>query len=115
MAGDVCTQPPYTGRGGWSWYTGSAAWMARAATETVCGLQVRGSQVCLRPHLPSHWPSVTLWLQRGAQRHAFTVCAAWASSDIASAQAAGAQRLALGEWCTVDANTPARHHLLVLG
>ena len=38
MAGDVYTAPPYVGRGGWSWYTGSAAWMQRAAIESMFGL-----------------------------------------------------------------------------
>jgi len=40
MAGDVYTQPPYVGRGGWSWYTGAAAWMHRAAVESMFGLRL---------------------------------------------------------------------------
>jgi cyclic beta-1,2-glucan synthetase len=40
MAGDVYTQPPYVGRGGWSWYTGRAAWMHRAAVESIFGLRL---------------------------------------------------------------------------
>ena len=38
MAGDVYSAPPYVGRGGWSWYTGSAAWMHRAAIESMFGV-----------------------------------------------------------------------------
>lgn len=62
MAGDVYSAAPYTGRGGWSWYTGSAAWMYRAATESLFGLEL-GVQ-CLRfsPCLPSHWPQAQMRL-----------------------------------------------------
>ena len=53
MAGDVYTQPPYVGRGGWSWYTGAAAWLHRAAIESIFGLQ-QGAQraVASRPACP---------------------------------------------------------------
>jgi cyclic beta-1,2-glucan synthetase len=67
MAGDVYTQPPYAGRGGWSWYTGSAAWMHRAAVESIFGLQVRAGQLTLEPCLPSHWPRAELRLRRDAR------------------------------------------------
>jgi cyclic beta-1,2-glucan synthetase len=49
MAGDVYTQPPWVGRGGWSWYTGAAAWMHRAAIESIFGLRLEGPRLCLRP------------------------------------------------------------------
>ena len=67
MAGDVYTQPPYAGRGGWSWYTGSAAWMHRAAVESIFGLQMRAGQLTLHPCFPSHWPRAELRLRRGAR------------------------------------------------
>mgnify|MGYP001438375655 FL=1 len=67
MAGDVYTQPPYAGRGGWSWYTGSAAWMHRTAVESIFGLQVRAGQLTLEPCLPSHWPRAELRLRRDAR------------------------------------------------
>ena len=98
MAGDVYTQPPYVGRGGWSWYTGSAAWMHRAAVESICGLQVANGRACVRPCLPSHWPEVRLHLRHGRAEHLFIVCAATADAAIAAALAAGAKPLAVGEW-----------------
>ncbi len=49
MAGDIYTHAPYVGRGGWSWYTGSAAWMHRAAIESICGLRVRGGSINVTP------------------------------------------------------------------
>ena len=73
MAGDIYSQPPYVGRGGWSWYTGSAAWMYRAAIESICGLRVQGDTVSFDPRLPSHWPAVTLTLVRAGKRHVFVL------------------------------------------
>jgi cyclic beta-1,2-glucan synthetase len=67
MAGDVYSEAPYVGRGGWSWYTGSAAWMHRAAIEHLFGLQQRGDQIGFVPCLPSHWPQAELTLKRGAR------------------------------------------------
>ena len=73
VAGDVCSQPPYTGRGGWSWYTGAAAWMHRAAIEGVFGLRWTALDLVLRPCLPSHWPQATLVLQRDGRTMRFTL------------------------------------------
>jgi len=62
MAGDVYTAPPYVGRGGWSWYTGSAAWMHRAAIESMFGLSRRGDVFDVKPCLPSAWGQAELRL-----------------------------------------------------
>ena len=64
MAGDVYTQAPYVGRGGWSWYTGSAAWMHRAAIESIFGLRQTAQTLSFTPCLPSHWPHAELTLRR---------------------------------------------------
>ncbi|MCV2356457.1 carbohydrate-binding protein [Paucibacter sp. B2R-40] len=70
LAGDVYSQPPYVGRGGWSWYTGAAAWLHRAALESICGLRLEALQLSFRPYLPSHWPRVELTLKRqGREMH----------------------------------------------
>ena len=62
-AGDIYGAAPYTGRGGWSWYTGSAAWLYRAAVETLLGLSVRPGMLSLSPRLPAHWPAFEMRLQ----------------------------------------------------
>ncbi len=62
MAGDIYSAAPYIGRGGWSWYTGSAAWLYRAAIESLMGLTVKQGKLSLSPCLPSHWPFVELKL-----------------------------------------------------
>ncbi|MDR3370948.1 GH36-type glycosyl hydrolase domain-containing protein [Rhodoferax sp.] len=64
MAADVYSQPPYVGRGGWSWYTGSAAWMHRAAISAIFGLTQEAQTLVFHPNLPSHWPQAELTLVR---------------------------------------------------
>ena len=103
MAGDVYTQPPYVGRGGWSWYTGSAAWLYRAAIESIVGLQVRGNRVRMNPQIPSHWPGLQVALQRGGVRHEFRVCGALDAAAITESRALGAELLTAGEWATLQA------------
>ena len=65
MAGDIYAEAPYVGRGGWSWYTGSAAWMHRAALEHFFGMRQRGEQLGFVPCLPTHWDRAELTLRRG--------------------------------------------------
>ena len=43
VAADVYATPPHVGRGGWTWYTGSAGWMQRAGVESILGLRMRGA------------------------------------------------------------------------
>ncbi len=57
VAADVYGVEPHVGRGGWSWYTGSAGWMFRVALESVLGLTLdRGESILLRPCIPAAWP-----------------------------------------------------------
>jgi cellobiose phosphorylase len=55
IAADVYAVAPHTGRGGWTWYTGSAAWMYRLLIETLLGVNLAGDQLRLTPHLPKSW------------------------------------------------------------
>src|SRR5207247_8265508 len=55
-AADVYSEPPHVGRGGWTWYTGSAGWMHRAAIEWILGLRVQGAEMLLDPCIPHAWP-----------------------------------------------------------
>lgn len=74
MAGDIYTQPPYVGRGGWSWYTGSAAWLYRAAVQSLCGLNLRADRVWFDPCLPPGWGHVWLTLRHEGRRIRFLIC-----------------------------------------
>lgn len=49
-------ESPTFGRGGWTWYTGSAAWMQRIAMEWICGIRPTRSGLVIDPCIPSHWP-----------------------------------------------------------
>ena len=57
VAADVYAVAPHTGRGGWTWYTGSAGWMYRLLVETLLGVNLEGDQLRLTPRLPKSWPS----------------------------------------------------------
>ena len=57
IAADVYSVPPYVGRGGWTWYTGSASWMYRLGLEAILGLHREGDTLHLRPSIPKEWPS----------------------------------------------------------
>jgi cellobiose phosphorylase len=64
LAGDIYSQPPHTGRGGWTWYTGAAGWYYRVAIETVLGFQLSGSRLKMDPCIPSTWPGFELTYRR---------------------------------------------------
>jgi cyclic beta-1,2-glucan synthetase len=70
MAGDVYGAPPHTGRGGWTWYTGSAGWMYRVGLEWILGFRRRGDQLQIEPCIPIAWKRFELNLRhRSATYH----------------------------------------------
>jgi cellobiose phosphorylase len=60
VCADVYGAPPHTGRGGWTWYTGSASWLYRVAIETILGFQLRGETFRVEPCVPPSWPGFEL-------------------------------------------------------
>jgi cellobiose phosphorylase len=60
VAADVYALAPHTGRGGWTWYTGSAGWMYRMFVETLLGLNLEGEHLRLTPRWPGAWTACTL-------------------------------------------------------
>lgn len=60
VAADVYAVAPHVGRGGWTWYTGSAGWMYRLLLETLLGIQRVGDSLLLTPRVPSHWSTFTV-------------------------------------------------------
>jgi cyclic beta-1,2-glucan synthetase len=60
VAGDVYTEPPHVGRGGWTWYTGSSGWLHRAGMEGILGFRVRGQVLCIDPCIPRNWPGYSI-------------------------------------------------------
>ncbi len=65
MAADVYGVQPHTGRGGWTWYTGSAGWMYRLLLESLLGLRRTEKQLHLQPCLPADWDGFSLSYQYG--------------------------------------------------
>ena len=70
---DIYSQPPHVGRGGWSWYTGSASWFYRAAVESLLGIRPRGRRLEIDPCIPRAWPGFRVELRRGASRYRIEV------------------------------------------
>ena len=60
VAADIYGAAPHTGRGGWTWYTGSAGWMYRLLVETLLGVRLEAGQLRVNPRLPRAWPSIKL-------------------------------------------------------
>jgi len=108
MAGDVYSQPPYVGRGGWSWYTGAAGWMHRAAIESIFGLQQAAQDLCFTPCLPSSWPQAELTLRRDGRTMRFVLLRATPHQALEAAAKRDAQLLHPGQllrWTSLPPHT----------
>jgi cyclic beta-1,2-glucan synthetase len=73
VVADVYATPPHVGRGGWTWYTGSAGWMQRAGVESILGLRLQGDIMQLEPAIPKAWPSFEILLRHGSARYEIRV------------------------------------------
>jgi cyclic beta-1,2-glucan synthetase len=73
VAADVYSVPPLAGRGGWTWYTGSAGWMYRAGLEQILGFRVEGDSVVLDPCIPCAWPSFEIVFRHRTACYKITV------------------------------------------
>jgi len=56
VAADIYSMPPHTGRGGWTWYTGSSGWMYRLGIEAILGITKAGNSLTINPCIPRDWP-----------------------------------------------------------
>jgi len=97
MAADVYSQSPHSGRGGWSWYTGAAGWLHRAAVESIFGLHLQAEELWFTPCLPLHWPHAEISLTRGGRSMQFLLVSAGHSATQLDEIAAGAVQLQVGE------------------
>ncbi len=57
---DVYSVEPYIGRGGWTWYTGSAGWLYRAGLEAILGFRRQGDRLLIEPCIPASWPGYAI-------------------------------------------------------
>jgi cellobiose phosphorylase len=86
VAADIYGVAPHTGRGGWSWYTGSAGWMYRLIVETLLGVRLEADKLRLDPRLPAAWDSLKIHYRYRDTFYHITV-------QRGGAEAAGAVRL----------------------
>jgi cyclic beta-1,2-glucan synthetase len=73
VCADVYSSPQHLGRGGWTWYTGSAGWMYRSAAEGILGVQRRGNSLAIDPCIPRAWPGFEVSYGFGSSRYRITV------------------------------------------
>jgi cyclic beta-1,2-glucan synthetase len=73
VAADVYAHPMHAGRGGWTWYTGSAGWMYQAAISGLLGLKRQGDTCSVDPCIPAIWPEYTIEWRLGRTRYRITV------------------------------------------
>jgi cyclic beta-1,2-glucan synthetase len=72
-AGDVYSAAAHVGRGGWTWYSGSAGWLYRAGIEWLLGVRLQGSRLLIDPCIPAVWPGFAVTFRHGATRYEISV------------------------------------------
>ena len=97
VAADVYAREPHGGRGGWTWYTGSAGWLYRLILESLLGLRINDGRLHLRPHLREDWQEFTLYYMHASTRYAIAV------NRVAPTQAGG---VSLDGVMQADASVP---------
>ncbi len=73
VAADVYSVAPHAGRGGWTWYTGSAAWLYRAGIEGILGFRLQGEVLILAPCIPEEWPGFEITFRHRSARYDISV------------------------------------------
>jgi cyclic beta-1,2-glucan synthetase len=70
---DIYSAAPHVGRGGWTWYTGSAGWLQRAGVESILGLRLRGAFLSIDPCIPKTWDSYEASVKYRTARYSICV------------------------------------------
>ncbi|MBP5190192.1 MAG: hypothetical protein J6031_04685 [Bacteroidales bacterium] len=65
IAADIYSNPQHPGRGGWTWYTGSASWAYKTGIENILGLRKQGNTITMDPRVPTEWPEFTIRYRYG--------------------------------------------------
>ncbi len=73
VAADVYARTPHVGRGGWTWYTGSSAWMYRTGLEAILGLRLKGATFSIRPCISAAWPGFVVRMRHAGSLYTITV------------------------------------------
>ncbi|HQT77358.1 MAG TPA: glycosyl transferase, partial [Rhodopila sp.] len=73
VCADLYSEPPHTGRGGWTWYTGSAGWLYRVALEWLLGFRLHGATLEVDPCVPGDWPGFEIAFRYHSARYEIVV------------------------------------------
>jgi cellobiose phosphorylase len=73
IAADIYSQPPHTGTGGWTWYTGSSGWMYRLGLEAILGITCVGRALNINPCIPGNWPGLKVDYRFGTAHYKISV------------------------------------------
>jgi cyclic beta-1,2-glucan synthetase len=73
VGGDLYSMPPQVGRGGWTWYSGSAGWMYRVALESILGFKLCGDRLRIDPCIPRGWPRFEIAYRYRSSRYDIAV------------------------------------------
>jgi len=113
IAADVYSHPAHIGRGGWTWYTGSAAWMYRLGLESILGLRRHGAHFSVAPCVPASWDRFVVRWRHGATSYEVIVeNPARRSRGVASATLDGVA-VASGSIPLVDDGATHRVHVVM--
>lgn len=99
LCGDVYSVAPHIGRGGWSWYTGSASWMYQAGISHILGLKVHPDCLTITPCIPTHWKEYKISYHRGEATYVITV-------HNPNGKSTGVERIKLGGSELADKRVP---------
>ena len=114
VAADIYSVAPHAGRGGWTWYTGSAGWMYRVGVEWILGFRIQGASLLLTPCIPENWPGFEISFNYRSARYLISVANPHAvSRGIASAELDG-ELLPPGQARIALVDDAATHHIRVV-
>ncbi len=112
-AADVYSVAPHVGRGGWTWYTGSAGWMYRAGMEGLLGLHKHGSRLSVEPCIPRDWPGFTAIFCHGKSRYEISVSNPYHVCRGVSEMSVDGKRLEAGVTAFALVDDAASHSVIV--
>ena len=73
IAADVYAHPKHVGRGGWTWYTGSAGWMYQAGVRELLGIRRKGATLSVNPCVPAMWPGFWVEMRHGRSQYRIAI------------------------------------------
>ncbi len=94
VAADIYSHPQHIGRGGWTWYTGSASWLYRLGVEYILGLKLHADHFTVEPCIPSHWPGYSMnFRYRDSSYHISVEAGLGTSGEVIAVQLDGSSLL----------------------